>query len=149
MCSRHHITAASQLTLRHSVACNTNLSLFFFSKCNIIHGQKFWVILLVSRSKSFAFYSPRNTGLEFKASTVQQGLFLRCNLLSLCVQGLKKGRWWGRGDHIQQPSLSRCCSLWDESWAQDGSTGRRVNERHDAGDHTVGADKMSGAAAAP
>lgn len=47
-------------------------------------------MLLVSRVKSFAFYSPVNTGLEIKASTVQQGLFLCCNLLSLCVQGLEK-----------------------------------------------------------
>lgn len=118
----------------------------FFFKCIIVHGQKFWVILLVRRAKSFAFYSPVNTGLEIEASTVQQGPFLLQSVISL-RSGIKKKRWRGRGDHSQQPSLSRCCSLWDESRARGGSTRRRLNERHDAGDHTVGPDKLSCSAA--
>lgn len=100
---------------------------FFFFKCIIVHVQKFWVILLVRRAKSFAFYSPVNTGLEIEASTVQQGPFLLQSVISL-RSGIKKKEVEGaRGSQSAAKPLQMLLPLgWEQGsgWVDEAEAER-------------------------
>lgn len=47
-----------------------------------------------------------------------------------CIQRLKRKKE-KKKYHSQQPSLSRCCSLWDENGVPGGTGRQRLNNRNE------------------